>query len=76
LNGGILSSNRGKDTTKILYETARDALTAPRGDLERENERLGQLVAELSLQVYVLKEGRYLIGIREMLQVLTVYCSQ
>jgi len=42
---------------RLTRDTVRDASRAEVEDLKRENERLKQLVAELSLQVHVLKKG-------------------
>jgi transposase len=44
----------GKD--RLQRDTARDATRAEVDNLKRENTRLKQVVAELSLQVYVLKK--------------------
>ena len=44
----------GKD--RLQRDTARDATKAEVSELKRENTRLKQLVAELSLQVHVLKK--------------------
>jgi len=44
----------GKD--RLQRDTARDATKAEVTELKRENSRLKQLVAELSLQVHVLKK--------------------
>ena len=44
----------GKD--RLTRDTVRDATKAEVQDLKRENARLKQLVAELSLQVHVLKK--------------------
>jgi len=41
---------------RLTRDTVRDATKAEVGSLKRENERLKQLVAELSLQVHVLKK--------------------
>jgi len=41
---------------RLQHDTARDATRAEVEDLKRENMRLKQLVAELSLQVHVLKK--------------------
>ena len=42
---------------RLQRDTARDANKAEVQELKRENARLKQLVAELSLQVHVLKKG-------------------
>ena len=42
--------------TKLAHDTVRDATKAEVDNLKRENERLKQLVAELSLQVHLLKK--------------------
>ena len=42
--------------TRLARDTVRDATRAEVDDLRRENERLKQLVADLSLQVHILKE--------------------
>ena len=44
----------GKD--RLQRDTARDATRAEVDNLKRENTRLKQVVADLSLQVYVLKK--------------------
>ena len=44
----------GKD--RLTRDTVRDATRSEVQDIKRENARLKQLVAELSLQVYVLKK--------------------
>jgi transposase len=44
----------GKD--RLQRDTDRDATKAEVSELKRENSRLKQLVAELSLQVHVLKK--------------------
>ena len=44
----------GKD--RLLRDTSRDATKTEVDELKRENARLKQLVAELSLQVHVLKK--------------------
>ena len=44
----------GKD--RLTRDTVRDATRTEVGELKRENTRLKQLVAELSLQVHVLKK--------------------
>jgi len=41
---------------RLQRDTTRDATKAEVNELKRENDRLKQLVAELSLQVYVLKK--------------------
>jgi len=42
--------------TRLARDTVRDATRAEVGSLKRENERLKQLVANLSLEVYLLKK--------------------
>jgi len=42
--------------TRLARDTVRDATRAEVDNLKRENERLKQLVADLSLQVHVLKK--------------------
>ena len=42
--------------TRLARDTVRDATSAEVDNLKRENERLKQLVAELSLQVHILKK--------------------
>ncbi len=42
--------------TRLARDTVRDATRAEVDDLRRENERLKQLVADLSLQVHLLKK--------------------
>ena len=42
---------------RLTHDTARDATRAEVDDLKRENLRLKQLVAELSIEVYVLKKS-------------------
>jgi transposase len=44
----------GKD--RLTRDTARDATKAEVQEIKRENDRLKQLVAELSLQVHILKK--------------------
>jgi len=44
---------------RLTRETVRDATKAEVQDLKRDNARLKQLVAELSLEVYVLKKWPY-----------------
>ena len=45
---------------RLVRDNVRDANRAEVQDLKRDNARLKQLVAELSLQVHVLKKRRYL----------------
>ena len=42
---------------RLTHDTARDATRAEVDELKRENLRLKQLVAELSIEVYVLKKS-------------------
>jgi transposase len=42
---------------RLTHDTARDATRAEVEALKRENQRLKQLVAELSIEVYVLKKS-------------------
>ena len=45
--------------TRLAAETVRDATQLEVASLKRDNERLKQLVAELSLEVLVLKKNRH-----------------
>ena len=47
---------KGAGKTRLARDTVRDATRAEVDNLKRENERLKQLVAELSLQVHILKK--------------------
>lgn len=46
---------------RLARDTVRDATRVEVDGLKRENERLKQLAAELSLQVHLLKKPRYLV---------------